>query len=120
MTAAFSLEETCQQLDSLALTYLAKMNEYTLERHAVAKELEKGFLDLAHAKYTMGAKTISHLSYDQRMKAHLQVNTQQKDDHAPFVIHRPDQNTATALRQRKTKQKDWIQEPTQDDDQQEY
>lgn len=33
----------------------------------------KGFLNLAHAKYTMSARTVSHYSYDERMKAILQV-----------------------------------------------
>ncbi|KAI8081543.1 uncharacterized protein BX664DRAFT_268977 [Halteromyces radiatus] len=67
------LNGVCKELDRLTLSYLTILNQYTQDRAAISSELQKGFLDLAHAKYTMGAKTISHFSYDERMKAQIQM-----------------------------------------------
>ncbi|KAI9303616.1 hypothetical protein BJ944DRAFT_165124 [Cunninghamella echinulata] len=67
------LEAIYNKLDALTVTYLTKLNQYTLNRNTSSDRLQKGFMDLAHAKYTMGAKTISHYSYDERMKAKLQM-----------------------------------------------
>ncbi|KAI8079139.1 hypothetical protein BDF21DRAFT_340362 [Thamnidium elegans] len=66
-------ESICEELDTLALDYLTVLNEYTHAWKNTGNEFQQGFLDLAHAKYTMGARTISHYSYDERMKALLQV-----------------------------------------------
>ncbi|OAD05719.1 hypothetical protein MUCCIDRAFT_106275 [Mucor lusitanicus CBS 277.49] len=63
----------CQELDTLSIAYLTKLNEYSQQWKETGGQFQKGFLDLAHAKYTMGARTVSHFSYDERMKAILQV-----------------------------------------------
>ncbi|EPB92455.1 hypothetical protein HMPREF1544_00753 [Mucor circinelloides 1006PhL] len=63
----------CQELDNLSISYLTKLNEYSQQWKETGGQFQKGFLDLAHAKYTMGARTVSHFSYDERMKAILQV-----------------------------------------------
>ncbi|KAI8074044.1 hypothetical protein BC940DRAFT_79077 [Gongronella butleri] len=132
-----SLQSISQKLDTLSLAYLSKMNDYAHQRSAVAKELQKGFLDLAHAKYTMGAKTISHFSYDERMKAQVRVGQHDSDDddkedksgHTAnddtfneFFIQRTDDATNKTLRQRKTNRGEvWVQkEPQDDEDQQEW
>ncbi|KAL7311948.1 hypothetical protein PS15m_009655 [Mucor circinelloides] len=63
----------CQELDNLSISYLTKLSEYSQQWKETGGQFQKGFLDLAHAKYTMGARTVSHFSYDERMKAILQV-----------------------------------------------
>lgn len=85
-----TLDAVCKELDALALDYLQKIDEYTqLWRHTSStlqqvfiyilsvafadKRSIKGFLQLAHAKYTMGSNTISKCSYDERMKAQIRV-----------------------------------------------
>ncbi|CEP12734.1 hypothetical protein [Parasitella parasitica] len=72
-------EAVCEELDSLSISYLTKLNEYTQQWKETSGQFQKGFLDLAHAKYTMGARTISHFSYDERMKATLQVEIDHQD-----------------------------------------
>ncbi|KAG2211547.1 hypothetical protein INT46_006563 [Mucor plumbeus] len=72
-------ESICEELDSLSISYLTKLNEYTQQWKETGNQFQKGFLDLAHAKYTMGARTISHFSYDERMKAILQVEIDDQD-----------------------------------------
>jgi hypothetical protein len=66
-------EAICKELDTLSISYLDKLNEYSQQWKDTSNHFQQGFLDLAHAKYTMGARTISHYSYDERMKATLQV-----------------------------------------------
>ncbi|CEI88821.1 hypothetical protein CU097_001918 [Rhizopus azygosporus] len=66
-------EMTCQELDAITLTYLSKLEEYMQVCNETANHFQQGFLDLAHAKYTMGTRTISRYSYDSRMKASLKV-----------------------------------------------
>ncbi|KAG1444689.1 hypothetical protein G6F56_010191 [Rhizopus delemar] len=65
----------CDELDALTLTYLSKVSEYIELCKDNSNHFQKGFVELAHAKYTMGTRTISHYSYDKRMKASLQVET---------------------------------------------
>ncbi|SAM04708.1 hypothetical protein [Absidia glauca] len=82
------LESVCRELDDLTLLYLSKLNQYTQSRTTTTHTLEKGFLDLAHAKYTMGAKTISHLSYDERMKAQVELSVD-RGSSSTYTLTRP-------------------------------
>ncbi|KAI8975480.1 hypothetical protein BDF20DRAFT_878971 [Mycotypha africana] len=66
-------EVICEELDVVTITYFAKLYEYTQTWKEAANQLQQGFMDLAHAKYTMGSHRISQYSYDERMKAALQV-----------------------------------------------
>ncbi|ORY92332.1 hypothetical protein BCR43DRAFT_527584, partial [Syncephalastrum racemosum] len=69
-----TLDAVCKELDTLALDYLQKIDEYTQLWKHTSSTLQKGFLQLAHAKYTMGSSTISKCSYDERMKAQIRVD----------------------------------------------
>ncbi|KAI8355699.1 hypothetical protein BD560DRAFT_335795 [Blakeslea trispora] len=66
-------ESVCKELDALTVSYFDKLSEYNQQWTKAGESLQKGFVDLAHAKYTMGPRTISQFSYDERMKALLQV-----------------------------------------------
>ncbi|KAG2203277.1 hypothetical protein INT47_000197 [Mucor saturninus] len=109
-------ESVCEELDGLALSYLNILNEYTHQWKDAGNEFQQGFLDLAHAKYTMGARTISHYSYDERMKALLQVEIEDSNDitlkHVLPPIKVPD-NKNEGLRKRhesaKKKNSEWVQ-----------
>ncbi|KAI7850808.1 hypothetical protein BDC45DRAFT_446462 [Circinella umbellata] len=68
-----TIETICKELDALALTYLDKLEEYTQTWQITTSQLQQGFLNLAHAKYTMGSRKISQCSYDERMKAQARV-----------------------------------------------
>ncbi|KAI8136714.1 hypothetical protein BJV82DRAFT_675726 [Fennellomyces sp. T-0311] len=68
-----TIETVCKELDALALTYLVKLEEYTQNWQITTSQLQQGFLQLAHAKYTMGSGKISQCSYDERMKAQARV-----------------------------------------------
>ncbi|KAI8339687.1 hypothetical protein BC941DRAFT_421177 [Chlamydoabsidia padenii] len=104
------LEKVCKELDDLTLLYLSKLNQYTQSRVATSDALQKGYLDLAHAKYTMGAKAISHLSYDERMKAQVDLLVNHNNQ-SPYTLTRlpaKDDKESTdkddsGLRQRKEK-----------------
>ncbi|KAI9271971.1 hypothetical protein BY458DRAFT_509045 [Sporodiniella umbellata] len=62
-------EAICEQLNALTISYLSKMNDYSEHCKESSKCFQKGFVDLAHAKYAMGTQVISHYSYDKRMRA---------------------------------------------------
>ncbi|KAI8973012.1 hypothetical protein BDB01DRAFT_729728 [Pilobolus umbonatus] len=66
-------EIVCEELDDLTISYLNKLSEYTQQWTETSREFQEGYMDLAHAKYTMGTTTVSRYSYDKRMKASLQV-----------------------------------------------
>ncbi|KAG0766018.1 hypothetical protein G6F57_000687 [Rhizopus arrhizus] len=66
-------KSVCEELDALTVSYLSILEEYREQWKEISSELQEGFLELAHAKYTMGTKVISHYSYDTRMKAILEV-----------------------------------------------
>ncbi|OBZ89086.1 hypothetical protein A0J61_02867 [Choanephora cucurbitarum] len=72
-------ESICKELDVLTVSYFDKLNEYNQQWTQAGESLQKGFVDLAHAKYTMGPRTISRFSYDERMKALLQVEIDDQD-----------------------------------------
>ncbi|ORZ09468.1 hypothetical protein BCR42DRAFT_381539 [Absidia repens] len=82
-----TLDQVCSELDQLTLDYLSKINQYTLDRTSTSGEVQKGFLDLAHAKYTMGTKTISRFSYDERMKAQVQLKVDHNNN-TPYTMTR--------------------------------
>ncbi|CAG8554766.1 1517_t:CDS:2 [Paraglomus brasilianum] len=63
------MEDICKRLDSVLIEYFDLIAEYQEQWSRIRKELEAGFLDLAHAKYTMGPVNISQYKYDARMKA---------------------------------------------------
>ncbi|ORZ07596.1 hypothetical protein BCR42DRAFT_425833 [Absidia repens] len=114
-----SLDLVCKELDQLALTYLYKLNRYTQARTITTSELQKGFLGLAHAKYTMGAKTISHFSYDERMKAQVQLKVDYSAKSPYTMTHIPSEtlepSTKTkGLRQRIEKESEWMQKDPDD------
>ncbi|CAO3595747.1 unnamed protein product [Absidia cylindrospora] len=115
-----SLDSICKELDQLTLTYIYKLNRYTQARTASAGELQKGFLGLAHAKYTMGAKTISHFSYNERMKAQVQLKVDYTAKSPYTMTHIPsdtlEQSTKTQglLRQRIEKESEWMQKDPDD------
>lgn len=117
-----SYESVCEELDSIALTYLTKLNEYTHQWKDTSNEFQQAYLDLAHAKYTMGARTISHYSYDERMKASLQVELEEDSDQLVLKKVEPSQKPQEkdsnktdkeGLRKRheppKRKNSDWVQ-----------
>ncbi|GAA5810211.1 hypothetical protein MFLAVUS_003630 [Mucor flavus] len=109
-------ESICEELDTLALDYLTILNEYTHAWKNTGNEFQQGFLDLAHAKYTMGARTISHYSYDERMKALLQVEIE--DSNSIQIKHvlppiKVEKKKEQGLRKRhepeKKKNSEWVQ-----------
>ncbi|KAI9316647.1 hypothetical protein BX666DRAFT_1945451 [Dichotomocladium elegans] len=67
------IDKLCKDLDAIALKYLSKLEEYTQNWQITSRQLQQGFMHLAHAKYTMGPTTISPCSYDERMKAQTRV-----------------------------------------------
>ncbi|KAI7901236.1 uncharacterized protein BX663DRAFT_437776 [Cokeromyces recurvatus] len=71
-------DAVCKELDAITITYFNKLTEYSQQWKETNQQLQQGFLDLAHAKYTMGAQTISQYSYDERMKATLQMYVKKK------------------------------------------
>ncbi|KAI8367687.1 uncharacterized protein BYT42DRAFT_587121 [Radiomyces spectabilis] len=74
-----------KRLDELSLQYLTAMEEYSQQWELCNTDLQQGFIDLAHAKYTMGADKISRFSYDKRMKAQVQVAIESEQEH-PFPV----------------------------------
>ncbi|KAI8890557.1 hypothetical protein K501DRAFT_168342 [Backusella circina FSU 941] len=68
-----SYESVCEELDALTMSYLTTLSEYKHQWETTGDLLQKGHLDLSHAKYTMGSSTISHYSYDERMKANTKM-----------------------------------------------
>ncbi|KAF7728171.1 hypothetical protein EC973_006565 [Apophysomyces ossiformis] len=83
------LEEICKELDALTLSYLTKLEEYTVHWQDAGKQMGQGFLHLAHAKYTMGAGTISQFSYDKRMKAQLIIESEDYPHPKLRISNRP-------------------------------
>ncbi|CAG8506125.1 8378_t:CDS:2 [Paraglomus occultum] len=63
------MEDICKRLDSVLIEYFDLIAEYQEQWSQICKELETGFITLAHAKYTMGPINISRYKYDARMKA---------------------------------------------------
>ncbi|KAJ2962722.1 hypothetical protein NQZ79_g2187 [Umbelopsis isabellina] len=68
------LKSVCEKLDSIASQYLEEADALTALKRELGNEFAKGFLDLGHAKYTMGASKLSRYSYDERMKSLFEVN----------------------------------------------
>ncbi|KAI8059982.1 uncharacterized protein B0P05DRAFT_558272 [Gilbertella persicaria] len=85
-------DSICKQLDALTVSYFNKLNEYNHHWQDAADHFQQGFVDLAHAKYTMGARTLSQYSYDERMKAILQVDIDEQEQMHPKQVI---QHTAT-------------------------
>ncbi|KAI8334970.1 hypothetical protein BC941DRAFT_430855 [Chlamydoabsidia padenii] len=103
-------DQLCKQLDELTFAYIHKMNQYVNDRATTNSELQKGFLELAHAKYTMGDKTLSHASYDGRMKAKLLLKVDHKDNSTPYTMIRlPKERIDLGLRQRIENETEWMQ-----------
>ncbi|CAG8452334.1 846_t:CDS:2 [Ambispora leptoticha] len=73
MNSSEKLAEICEQLDTTALEYLDLISSYEEQWKRISKELEKGFLSLAHAKYAMGPSSLTQHQYDGRMKADTRI-----------------------------------------------
>ncbi|KAG1447194.1 hypothetical protein G6F46_006454 [Rhizopus delemar] len=97
-------KSVCEELDALTVSYLSILEEYREQWKESSRELEEGFLELAHAKYTMGTKVISQYSYDTRMKANLEVEI---DDLNRINIKKDEKmKRKEGLRQRKMKKEE--------------
>ncbi|KAI8882496.1 hypothetical protein K501DRAFT_251237 [Backusella circina FSU 941] len=70
-------ESICQEMDALYTTYTQQLNEYRQQCEYTGQQFQRGYLNLARAKFTMGSRLISQHSYDKRMKASLQVEMDQ-------------------------------------------
>ncbi|CAG8492800.1 10350_t:CDS:2 [Ambispora gerdemannii] len=73
MNSSEKLTEICEQLDTVVLEYLDLISSYKEQWKRISKELENGFLSLAHAKYAMGPSLLTQHQYDGRMKADTRV-----------------------------------------------
>ncbi|RIA86787.1 hypothetical protein C1645_696644 [Glomus cerebriforme] len=62
-------DEICSTLDNVLFEYLNLISKYQENWQQISKDLEGGFLQLAHAKYTMGPGRLSQDQYDGRMQA---------------------------------------------------
>ncbi|CAO3632454.1 unnamed protein product [Cunninghamella blakesleeana] len=67
-------------------------------------------MDLAHAKYTMGAKTISHYSYDERMKAKLQIKINSQNDQPFEMITPPPPTEEETAKKKESKNKEGLRQ----------
>nr|CAG8452560.1 10358_t:CDS:2 [Entrophospora candida] len=67
------MHELCDKLDDVLLEYFSFISNYQEQWKQINTELENGFLQLAHAKYTMGSGRITQNQYDERMKASTRV-----------------------------------------------
>ncbi|KAG9293977.1 hypothetical protein G9A89_019315 [Geosiphon pyriformis] len=57
------------KLDAAMLEYLDLVSKYEEQWKCISKELESGFMSIAHAKYIMGPSSLSQRQYDGRMQA---------------------------------------------------
>ncbi|CAI2166039.1 1502_t:CDS:2 [Funneliformis geosporum] len=63
------MKEICTKLDKVLLEYMDLISIYQENWQKISKDLEGGYLQLAHAKYTMGPGRLSQNQYDGRMQA---------------------------------------------------
>ncbi|CAG8585138.1 1201_t:CDS:2 [Acaulospora morrowiae] len=73
------MDEICAKLDTVLTEYLGLISTFQEEWKKIGKELEGGFLQMAHAKYTMGPGRISQDQYDGRMQAFTRVLISQEE-----------------------------------------
>lgn len=67
------LEEICSRLDEALLEYLNLISNYQENWQQISKDLEGAFMQLAHAKYTMGPGRLTQDQYDGRMQAATRI-----------------------------------------------
>ncbi|RUS19427.1 hypothetical protein BC937DRAFT_87500 [Endogone sp. FLAS-F59071] len=92
---ASELVDIASRLDDLFLEYLDLVGDYVEQWKTVEKAMNQGFLDLAHAKYTMGTSKIGRLSYDQRTKAKSRVIIDPTNITHPFSLTLTSSTTAS-------------------------
>ncbi|CAG8480189.1 727_t:CDS:2 [Funneliformis caledonium] len=63
------MEEICIKLDKVLLEYMDLISIYQENWQKISKDLECGYLQLAHSKYTMGPGRLSKDQFDGRMQA---------------------------------------------------
>ncbi|KAL1919315.1 uncharacterized protein VTP21DRAFT_2008 [Calcarisporiella thermophila] len=69
-----------QELDDLIVEYLENVDAYLQERSRIGTLLADAFINLAHAKYTMGPQNLTSHQYDKRMQATCLIEIDNSDE----------------------------------------